>query len=530
MAASPVKPDRREEGSLDMDPAGERKPEIKDVFSPSEEAFDRRRKAVGFVLAPLLFFGLLLLPIPALKPEAHRLAAILAAAVCLWITESLPIPVTSLLAPCLAVILGVGKVKEVFAPFGDPIIMLFMGSFIIAGAMSIHGLDRRIALGLLSCRFISRSAYTILLGFGLITALLSSFLSNTATTAMMLPIILGVLATMAAIMKDGAASNRSYAPGVLLFTGYAASIGGLMTPVGTPPNLIAMGFIEKLAGVKITFFQWMTVGIPVSLVMLAWTYAYLSLVCRPGGAGLGEGRRHILEESRSLGRWTRGEINTLTSFLTAVVLWVLPGIVALAAPPGHPVSAWLSACLPEGVVALVAASLLFILPVSWKERRFTLSFAEAKKKVDWGTLLLFAGGLSLGGLMFKTGLAEALGHGLLGIFPIHSVWSLTFLCIVLSMLLTETTSNTAAANMVVPLAVALAASLKVSPLPPAIGAGIAASLAFMLPVSTPPNAIVYGSGLIPITRMIRVGVVLSLSGTLITWLVLRIVLPLVGFA
>lgn len=513
-----------------MDPAGERKPEIKEVFSPAEEAFDRRRKAVGFVLAPLLFFGLLLLPIPALKPEAHRLAAILAAAVCLWITESIPIPVTSLLAPCLAVIMGVGRVKEVFAPFGDPIIMLFMGSFIIAGAMSIHGLDRRIALGLLGCRFISGSAYTVLLGFGLITALLSSFLSNTATTAMMFPIVMGVLATMAAIMKDGPARNRSYASGVLLFTGYAASIGGLMTPVGTPPNLIAIGFIEKLAGVKITFFQWMMVGIPVSLVMLGWTYAYLSIVCRPEKPDFGEGRRYILSEQKGIGAWNRGEINTLISFMTAVILWILPGIVALAAPAGHPAGAWLSACLPEGVVALVAASLLFILPVSWKERRFTLTFTEARKKVDWGTLLLFAGGLSLGDLMFKTGLAEAVGHGLLGIFPIHSVWSLTFLCIFLSMLLTETTSNTAAANMVVPLAVALAASLKVSPLPPAIGAGIAASLAFMLPVSTPPNAIVYGSGLIPITRMIKVGVALSLSGTLITWLVLRIVLPLVGLA
>jgi sodium-dependent dicarboxylate transporter 2/3/5 len=185
--------------------------------------------------------------------------------------------------------------------------------------------------------------------------------------------------------------------------------------------------------------------------------------------------------------------------------------------------------MPEAVAAVAAAMLLFILPVNWKKREFTLGWKQAVQ-IDWGTLLLFGGGLSLGGLMFQTKLAEVLGRGLLDLFGATSMWGLTLAGIYLAIIVTETTSNTASATMIVPVMISVAQAAGVNPIPPAIGATIGASLAFMLPVSTPPNAIVYGSGLVPITRMLRAGTLIDLVGGMLIWAALRLLLPLVGLA
>jgi sodium-dependent dicarboxylate transporter 2/3/5 len=204
-------------------------------------------------------------------------------------------------------------------------------------------------------------------------------------------------------------------------------------------------------------------------------------------------------------------------------------VVALVTGTGSPAFRWFDERLPESVVALVAAALLFILPVNWSQRRFTLDWNQAAH-IDWGTILLFGGGLSLGDLMFKTGLADVLGRGLVTSLSLNTLWGLTAVATALGIVVSELTSNTASANMVIPVMIAMAKALNVNPVPPAIAACLGASYGFMLPISTPPNAIVYGSGLVPITKMLRAGILFDLLGFFLIWLGLRLLLPLLGMS
>jgi sodium-dependent dicarboxylate transporter 2/3/5 len=222
-------------------------------------------------------------------------------------------------------------------------------------------------------------------------------------------------------------------------------------------------------------------------------------------------------------------VNTLVAFGFAVFLWMLPGVLAVFGLEDAPISDWLDARLPEASVAVVAALLLFVLPVRLREGEFTLSWAEAVK-IDWGTILLFGGGLTLGTLMFETGVAGAMGEAFAAQLGTSSLWGFTFTAIAVGIVMSETTSNTAAANMVIPVVIAIAQASDLNPIPPALGAVFGASFGFMLPVSTPPNAIVYGSGLIPIPKMMRAGVVFDVLGLFIIWSGLRVMCPLLGLA
>jgi sodium-dependent dicarboxylate transporter 2/3/5 len=249
-----------------------------------------------------------------------------------------------------------------------------------------------------------------------------------------------------------------------------------------------------------------------------------------GPASLGTDiREHVAREKGLLGPWTRGQVNTLVAFGFAVALWMLPGGLAALGLEDAPVSDWLEARMPEAVVAVVAALLLFVLPVRLREGEFTLSWAEAVK-IDWGTILLFGGGLTLGTLMFETGVARAMGEAFAAQLGTSSLWGFTFTAIAVGIVMSETTSNTAAANMVIPVVIAIAQSTGINPVPPALGAALGASFGFMLPVSTPPNAIVYGSGLIPIPKMIRAGIIFDIFGLFIIWLGLRLMCPVLGLA
>ena len=493
--------------------------EAREVLSETELRFERRRRAAGLVLGPLAFVALLLLPMPDLRPEAARLAAVLAWVLIWWITEAVPIPVTALLGPALAVLCGVGTAGELFASFGDPIIFLFLGSFVIAEAMFASGLDRRLAYGILARPWVGSSSSRILLAFTAVTAGLSMWLSNTATTAMIYPIGMSVLLALSRLLEEARGekvdfTRLRYGTALMLVTAYASSIGGIATPVGTPPNLIALGQLDTLAGVKVPFFQWMLVGTPVMLVMLVVLVVYLRRALPPEVREIAGSREHIAREQGLLGPLSRAERNVLAAFALTVTLWVVPGILALFLGAGAPLVVAVGRLLPEGVVALLGAGLLFLLPVSWKERRFTMTWNRAAT-IDWGTLLLFGGGLALGGAMFRTGLAKAVGDGLVSLTGARSEVALTFLFCFVAVVLTETTSNTAAATMVCPLAIAAAQAAGVSPVAPTIATAFGASMAFMLPVSTPPNAIVYGSGCVPITAMLRHGVLLDVASCLV---------------
>lgn len=493
-------------------------------LSEGEERFERARRRAGAVLAPTVLVLLLLWPMPGLSEPAHRLAAVMATVVVLWITEALPMPVTALLGVTACVVLRVAPAREAFAPFADPLMFLFIGSFILARAIFLHHLDRRLAFGVLSLRWVGGRPSRILFAFGAVTALISAWISNTATTAMMFAIGMSILGFLFQHEKEGGPHiSRQYATALMLMTAFAASIGGLATPIGTPPNLIGLGFIRRILGVEFPFFKWVVIGAPTVVVLFAWMFFLFNRLAPAGVREIPGSAEMLARERARLGAWTTGQRSTAIAFLVTVALWVIPGLIALFAGDQSPTYQAINQRVPEAVAALIGAGLLFLLPGRTGER--AINWAEASK-IDWGVVLLYGGGFSLGVLSFQTGLAEAVGRGLTGLLPIHGGLGLLFASTLVAMLLSETTSNTASANMIVPVVIAIARSAGADPLEPALGATLGASLGFMLPVSTPCNAIVYGSGYIPLRAMMRYGILLDAVGVVVVTLMVRLLVPL----
>jgi sodium-dependent dicarboxylate transporter 2/3/5 len=481
--------------------------EAVETYSPAEEQFNHRRKTIGLFLGPLLLVALIAAPLP-LPAPAHRLAGILAMMIVFWVTEALPLAVTAMLGPVLAIILRVAPVRAAFASFADPVIFVFIGGFILAEAMFVHGVDRRIAYTALSHRWVGTSATRILLVFGGITMLLSMWMSNTATTAMMFPIGLSICAHLA---RSGASGARQFAMVTMLITSFGASIGGMGTPVGTPPNLIGIGMLQRLTDTSVSFFQWMALGVPIMLLMFAFLAGQFYLAGARGVTIGADSVQLVRDELAKLGRVSRGQGNVLVAFAITVLLWVTPGVFALLGLDDSAFARAYAQAMPESVAAMVGATLLFVLPVDWRARRFTLTWDQALK-IDWGIVFLYGGGLAMGEMAFQTGLAEALGQGIASWLPSQSTIALTMLFTGTAIVLSEATSNTASANMIIPIAIAVSQAAGVPPLEPALGATLGASMGFMMPVSTPPNAIVYSSGFIPITMMMRYGVMLDVVG------------------
>lgn len=534
---------------------------LTDTVSQIEAAFERWRRVVGAVAAPLALVHVYVLTAGHLSPPGRWLAAILSAVAILWVTETLPLPVTALLGACLCIVFGVADAKTVLAPFADSIVFLFIGSFMLARAMTLHGLDRRVALAFLASPWVGGRPARILLMLGAATALTSMWVSNTATAAMMTPIAIGILDALRAARREDELPSRdrspdSFATALLLMVAYAASVGGIATPVGSPPNLICLAQLRKFVpAVDLSFFRWMALMVPMLVLMYAVLFAVLWWMARdrgrpaadedqpreparprpptsPGPAPAGpaaEFDQYLCQERRALGPWTVGQVNTLVAFSITVSLWVLPGVLALLLAKDHPVAKAFESRVPEAVAALAGAVLLFVLPTNLRAGKFTLGWQDATT-IDWGTILLFGGGLSLGGLMFQTGVAEALGRSLTQQTGIASLWGLTAAAVAIGIVLSETSSNTASANMVIPVIIALAQSAGVNPVPPALGACLGASYGFMLPVSTPPNAIVYSSGRVPIARMIRAGLLFDLCGFAVIVAGLRLLCPLLGLS
>jgi sodium-dependent dicarboxylate transporter 2/3/5 len=304
---------------------------------------------------------------------------------------------------------------------------------------------------------------------------------------------------------------RQLALATMLMTAFAASIGGMGTPVGTPPNLIGIGMLERLTKTDITFFQWMLIGVPAVVILFVFLAVFFYVTGLRGVTVTESGTQGVREELEKLGPVSPGQRNVLIAFGVTVVLWVTPGVLALLRMDQGPFGLAYAQAVPESVAAMLGAFLLFILPLDWHARRFTLSWEEAMR-IDWGIILLYGGGLAMGEMAFSTGLAEAIGKGITAWIPMPGTVSLTVLFTATAIVLSEATSNTAAANMIVPIAIAVAAAAGVRPIEPALGATLGASMGFMLPVSTPPNAIVYSSGYVPISAMMRYGIALDVVG------------------
>lgn len=449
-----------------------------------------------------------------LSPQAEALAVIVVAVVVLWITEALPLAVTALLGAVACVLAGVAPAAEVFAPFADPLIFLFIGSFLLAEAIRLHGLDKRLAFAVLAVPWVGERPGRILAAVAVVCAVASGFISNTCTAAMMLSIVAGIVAAVEeAAARSGRPPAPAYATGLFLCVAFASSLGGLATPIGTPPNLIGLGFIRRQLGVDISFPGWCAIGVPIVAVLTTFMVFVLGRMF-PAGVDRLEGvGRFVADERARLGPWTVAQRSVATAFAITVLLWVTPGAVLTVMGSDHPVSQLLRARLPEGVAALIGGILLFLLPRGEPgRRRAVLEWTEAR--IDWGIVLLYGGGMALGSLCFSTGLARAIGESIQVLVP-GGEWGavvLILLATAVAVLTSEFTSNTASANIVVPVAIALGTATGGEPLPAALAATFGASLGFMMPVSTPCNAIVYGSGRIPLRSMMAAGVALDVAG------------------
>lgn len=488
---------------------------------------------VGLLLGPALLIAWLTLVDPAalgLRPEAHRLAGIMLLTITWWLTEPIPIAGTAILAVCLTVFLGAvpidgsRKPAEIaLAPFADPSAYFLVGGMFIGRAMQRHGLDRRFALGILCTPWAGRSPGALLAGVGLAVTLVSMWTSNTAATAMVYPVTLGIIHVLSRGTGDSAGSfaRSQFATGLLLITAYASSVGGVATPIGSGTNVLARGLFARPEnlGTNIDFLHWMYVGVPIMLVGYLGMTAWLRWLCPTRELDMPALREYLLNEQRQLGPWRQGEINTLVTFLVTITLWIMPAVLTLIG--SKPAEDWYRAHFSEDIVALFAPVVMFLLPVDWRRREFTIDVGDLQK-VDWGAILLFGAGLSLGQMMAKTGLADVCGTAVVHLLGAPDVWMITAIAIAAGIILSEFTSNAAAVATLFPVILPICHNGDLDPWPPLLGLTFAASFGSALPVSTPPNAIVYGSGLIPMRRMIVAGLGLDVLLGAAIFVVLRV--------
>jgi sodium-dependent dicarboxylate transporter 2/3/5 len=301
---------------------------------------------------------------------------------------------------------------------------------------------------------------------------------------------------------------------LMLVITYSITVGGLLLPIGSPPNLIGRDLLEQETGEPITFFEWFVMALPIVVVMFIAVVTIVLLFNRPEVKEVEGVQDYVREERRKLGRLSAGERNTIIVLTLALIGWFLPGLVGLVAGDDSNAYTQVEEASNEGTVAILAAALLFVLPVNWRRREFTLNWNQASQ-IDWGTVILFGGGLVLGSLLSETGLAAVVGESLTDALGVSSLVGITIVVVIVAVLVSETTSNTASAAIMVPIAISIAAASDLDPTIPALAAIFGANYGFMLPVSTPPNAIVYSSGLLPITRMIKAGAVFDIIGAVL---------------
>ena len=498
----------------------------RDGREPRGARLDARRRAIGLWLGPIAALALALTPLE-LDPRAHRLAAICVWIVVWWMSEAIPLAVSAVLGPALCVVAGVATPKAAFAGFAHPLIFLFLGGFLLARALSVQGVDRRLTLWLLSRSWVAGRPQRAFAAVVLISWGCSMWVSNTATTAMMLPIAIGLAETLRRQLPDGDAAAASrmdrWTEGLMITMAYGASLGGVATPVGTAPNMIAIEQLESHLGARLDFVQWTLFALPISA---ASVLVVLLLATRrfPAPAkhirGLSETLHGALTE---LGPVSPAQRRVVVVFLMTVLGWLTPAALRLLGPQSAG-ALWARAHLHEGVVAILGAAALFAIPSGSSSSASASSGPPSRLlswrqgvAIDWGTLLLLGGGFALSSMVFETGLADAMARGVLrdGHLPGGQL-TLVIAAVGLVIYLTEVASNTATTNMMLPVLIPIAAAAGLDARLVAIVVALAASYAFMLPVSTPPNAIAYGSGRIRIATMIRFGARLDL----LFWIVL----------
>jgi len=470
-------------------------------------------KTFGLVLGPALFVLTLLFFHPeGLNSTANAVLACTLWIAVWWITEAIPIAVTSLLPIILFPLTNSLQLSETTASYGHKYVFLYIGGFILAIAIERWNLHRRIALTIIN--FIGTNVKSLILGFMIATAFLSMWISNTATTVMMLPIAMAIIAQL----KDNPATvedeNEIFGKALMLSIAYSASIGGMASLIGTPTNLVLAGVVQDTYGIEITFFQWVIFGLPISILLLAICFGYLTNIAFkfkqktfPGG------KQEIRSQLKNLGDITFEEKMVLGVFFFTALAWISRSFLLNKIIPN----------IDDTVIAIIAAVVLFLLPASKDQNRRILTWEEAVK-LPWGILLLFGGGLALAEGFKTSGLAVWIGSQMT---LLDSVPLIVLLLVLLAAVnfLTEITSNVATTAMLLPVLAAMAVTIGVHPYILMVGATVAASCAFMLPVATPPNAVVFGSGYLRIPDMVRSGIWMNLLSIILLALITYFLLP-----
>jgi anion transporter len=471
------------------------------------------KKLIYIAVAIFLLVFSIFNPFLNLSYEAKTTIGIFLFCIALWISEIAPLGVIGLFGIVLSIILGASNVKTAFEGFSNPVIFLMIGSFLIANAIYKYGLDKRVALYFLSKDFFLKSPFRLVLGFSLLTFLLSMWLSNTATTVIMVSIALGVIHLLKDQKKPG---FKKFAMLFLLSIAYSASIGGIGTIVGSPTNLVSIGFLKE-KGIEVSFLDWSIKALPVAFAIYVFMLLYIRFNIREFSISK-EALLEIIQSNKAqLGKIKNEEKIVGFIFLLTVLLWILPSIFTLLGFEN--IGKLLNQKLPESVVAVLTASLLFVIPKDWKEFKPVMS-VEDLKEIDWDTILLFASGISLGELITKSGLGKVLAETVKNAFSHEMILALLFVVIILAIILTEITSNTATAIVLTPIVISILESYNVNLINPVMSVAIAASLAFMLPISTPPNAIVYSTKYVDVKTMIKFSFLLDVIGSVIIYIFL----------
>lgn len=481
-------------------------------------------KQVGLVLGPVIFIVMMLLPVPeGMKAEAWKVGAVTALMAVWWITDAIPIPATGIIPIFLFPALGIMSAKNATAPYASDVIYLFMGGFFLAVTMERWNLHRRVALN--TIKLVGSSPMRLIMGFMIATGFLSMWVSNTATAMMMVPIGLAVVSEVTGLTPsqikegnlDSGQSDLNFGRALMLGIAFAASIGGLATIIGTPPNTILVAMVDKMYGYQITFFEWMLFGVPLATVTLFISWVMLCKFIFPTQEfRRGDAASVIDDELKALGPMTSQEKAIMLIATCMATLWIISGFVFKYFPALKMVN--------DSTIAIGGALVLFAWPVDFKKGKFLLSWRTAVK-IPWDVVLLFGGGLAIANGFQKTELTHYIAMQFQTLEGLH-VYLLLTLIVIFTIALTEVTSNTATATLLIPIMGAVALAMNINPLGPMIAAAIAASYAFMLPVATPPNAVAYGSGCFTIIDMAKAGMWINLVCFIIVPLTIYLVLPL----
>ncbi|MHC0055014.1 SLC13 family permease [Actibacterium sp. D379-3] len=472
-----------------------------------------RRRWAGLIGGPALAAALLLLPAPeAMPPAAWRMVAVTTWMVVWWLSEAIALPATALLPLVLMPLLGIQGMTDTAANYANPLIFLFFGGFLIASAMQRVGLHKRIALHIILK--VGRTPGRIVLGFMLATAALSMWISNTAASIMMYAVGLSVVDFVARTTED-ARLIRNFGVALMLAIAYSASIGGVATLIGTPPNALLASFMQSNYGIEISFARWMMIGLPVVAVMLPLAWLLLTRVLYPArDMAVGDLSSAVARDLAGLGPATAGERLVGTVFACTALAWILRA----------PLVRVTGLALDDTLVALTAALVLFAVPISRRRGEFALNWTDARD-LPWNVLLLFGGGLALAGGFGGTGLAAWIADSVTGMRI--SALALVLVVTASMVYLTEITSNTASTATFLPILAAVAVGLNLDPLVLCVPVALSASMAFMMPVATPPNAIVFSYPDMKLADMVRAGAILNVVGIAVVFCVFTLLGPLV---